>query len=95
MGLRFEWDERKAADNVEKHGVSFPEALSVFADPLARIFDDDDHSQDESREIIIGHSSRDRLLIVCFSEREDTVRLISARRATKRERNDYEEDSQS
>lgn len=71
--------------------MSFDEALTVFADPLARIFDDEDHSVDEQREVIIGHSARLRLLVVCFSAREDAVRIFSARRATKQERRDYEE----
>jgi len=75
--------------------VSFDEALTVFADPFARIFDDEDHSMDEQREIIIGHSIGLRLLVVCFSAREDTVRIFSARRATKHERRDYEENVQS
>lgn len=75
--------------------MSFDEALTVFADPLARIFDDPDHSVEEQREIIIGHSARLRLLVVCFSAREDTVRIFSARRATKLERRDYEENVQS
>jgi uncharacterized DUF497 family protein len=75
--------------------VSFAEALTVFADSLARIFDDEDHSIDERREIIIGHSARQRLLVVCFSAREDTVRIFSARSAAKRERRDYEENVQS
>ena len=75
--------------------MSFDEALTVFADPAARIFDDEDHSADEQREIMIGHSARLRLLMVCFSAREDTVRIFSARRATKRERRDYEENVQS
>lgn len=91
MNLKFEWDPRKAAANLSKHGVSFPEALTVFADPLARIFDDEDHSVDDQREIIIGHSAKPRLLVVCFSAREDTVRVFSARTATKRERRDHEE----
>ena len=75
--------------------MSFGEALTVFADPLARIFDDQDHSVDDQREIIIGRSARLRLLVVCFSAREDTVRTFSARRATKQERRDYEENVQS
>jgi hypothetical protein len=75
--------------------VSFGEALTVFRDPLARIFDDEDHSGDHQREIIIGRSAKLRLLVVCFSAREDTVRIFSARRATKRERRDYEESVQS
>jgi uncharacterized DUF497 family protein len=65
----FEWDPRKAGSNLKKHGVSFAEALTVFSDPAARIFDDLDHSVDERREIIIGYSRRPRLLIVGFAER--------------------------
>lgn len=95
MGVRFEWDERKAGANLAKHSVAFHEALTVFTDPLARIFDDEDHSREETREIIIGQSVRQRLLVVCFSERDDTVRIINARQATKRERDDYEENTQS
>lgn len=91
MKIGFEWDRRKATANFAKHGVSFEEALTVFADPLARIFDDEDHSIDEHREIIIGHSIRERLLVVCFTQRGDAVRILSARRATKNERKDYEE----
>ncbi len=64
MGPSFEWNPRKAASNRAKHGVSFEEALTVFADALARIFDDEDHSSTERREIIIGHSSTQRLLVV-------------------------------
>ena len=75
--------------------MSFDEARTVFVDPLARIFDDQDHSMDEEREIIIGHSVARRLLVVCFSAREDTVRIFSARKATKQERRDYEENVQS
>lgn len=74
--------------------MSFDEALTVFADPLARIFDDEDHSIDEQREIIIGHSVGRRLLVVCFSAREGTVRIFSGRTATKQERRDYEENVQ-
>jgi uncharacterized DUF497 family protein len=91
MRLEFEWDEDKAASNEKKHGVSFDEAASVFYDPLAAIFDDETHSQDEQREIIIGHSARNRLLLVSFVERAGVIRIISARTATKRERKDYEE----
>lgn len=65
--------------------------MTVFADPLARIFDDHDHSVSEFREIIIGSSQKQRLLIVCFTDREETVRISGARKATKRERQDYEE----
>ena len=91
MSLRFEWDPEKAAANLAKHGVSFEEALTVFSDPLARIFDDEDHSREEEREIIIGPSTQQRLLVVCFTARDTAIRLFSARRATKRERQDYEE----
>ncbi|MBI4482798.1 MAG: BrnT family toxin [Acidobacteria bacterium] len=80
----------KAEANLKKHGVAFEEVLTVFGDPLARIFDDADHSEEEVREIIIGHSGKNRLLLVCFSERAGKVRIINARRATKRERRDYE-----
>lgn len=92
MGLKFEWDQEKAKSNLKKHRVSFEEASTLFADPLARIFDDEEHSMYEKREIIIGHSIKNRLLLVCFTESvEDSIRIISARRATKKERKDYEE----
>ena len=92
MAAKFEWNRRKAKSNRSKHHVTFDEALTVFADPLARIFDDENHSTTETREIIIGHSIRKRLLLVCFVEKEDTIRIISARKATRRERQDYEEE---
>jgi uncharacterized DUF497 family protein len=91
MFLQFEWDPKKAEANLEKHGVFFEEALTVFADPLARIFDDEEHSNDERREIIIGHSTKSRLVLVCFTTRGTRIRLFSARRATQLERKDYEE----
>jgi uncharacterized DUF497 family protein len=74
-----------------KHGVSFEEALTVFSDPLARIFDDEDHSIEERREIIIGHSAQRRSLVVCFTAQGESVRIFSARTATRRERKDYDE----
>lgn len=89
----FEWDSRKAEANRRKHGVAFEEASAVFADPLARIFDDPDHSLREQREIIVGRSSKARLLLVAFTERGDRVRIISARPATRRERQFHEEDN--
>jgi uncharacterized DUF497 family protein len=95
MNLKFEWDRRKAASNFSKHHVSFEEALTVFADPLARIFDDEDHSIEERREIIVGHSAKERLLIVCFTSQGESVRLFSARKVTRRERKDYEENVKS
>ena len=91
MELSFEWDPRKAAANQRKHGVSFEEAIRVFGDPLARIFVDPDHSARESRELIVGHCSRRVLLVVCFVQRGDRIRIFSARRATRQERRDYEE----
>jgi uncharacterized protein len=92
MALRFEWDQAKAAWNLRKHGVSFEEAQTVFADPLAVIFEDEGHSLGETRGIMVGHSVLDRLILVSFTDRgEDVVRIISARTATKRERRDYEE----
>ena len=95
MSLSFEWDRRKAASNLSKHGVSFEEALTVFADPLARIFDDEDHSLEEQREIIIGHSADDHLLVVCFTAQGESVRIFSARKSTRKERKDYEENVKS
>jgi len=83
--VNFEWDSRKAATNLRKHGVTFTDATSVFANPLARIFTDPDHSAREERELIVGYDYAGRLLIVSFTERGDNVRVISARRATARE----------
>ena len=91
MNIKFDWDEIKAVTNAQKHGVTFDEAATVFYDPLAVIFDDEIHSKGEKREIIIGHDAQNRLLLVCFTERAEVVRIISARPATKRERKDYEE----
>jgi uncharacterized DUF497 family protein len=91
MSREFEWDEDKAVSNEKKHRVSFEEAATVFADPLAAIFDDEAHSDEEQHEIIIGHSAENHLLLVSFTERAGAIRIISARRATKRERQDYEE----
>jgi uncharacterized DUF497 family protein len=84
-------DADKARTNGQKHGVTFEEAATVFGDQLAVIFDDEAHSDDEPREIIVGHSEQNRILLVSFTERFDRIRIISARRATKRERKDYEE----
>ena len=94
--MRFEWDPVKAASNRAKHRVSFDEAVTVFRDPLARIVDDPDHSIEERREIAIGHSMLNRLLFVFFTERAvGTVRIVSARPATRRERKEYEEKNES
>jgi uncharacterized protein len=92
--MEFEWDKAKAAANFKKHNVGFDEASTVFSDPLASIFDDAEHSAVERREIIIGHSIINRLLLVCFTERgKKTVRIYSARQATRNERQDYEENT--
>jgi len=88
--MQFEWDESKAATNLSKHGVSFEEAKTLFNNPLALIFDDEAHSLGEQREIIIGRSKQDRLLLVAFTERTNRIRIISARLATRKEREDYE-----
>ena len=91
MALEFEWDQEKARANLAKHQVAFEEAITVFADPLARIFDDEQHSADELRELIIGHSIERRMIVVCFMTRGTRIRLFTARKATRIERKDYEE----
>jgi uncharacterized protein len=92
MALSFEWDDQKAKANFKKHKVRFDEASTVFGDPVAKIFADEDHSAQEHREIIVGQSILNRLLVVSFTERgHDRVRIISARVATRRERKDHEE----
>lgn len=88
--MLFEWNRDKAATNLSKHRVSFEEAVTVFYDPLAATFEDADHSHGEHRLITIGYSSRNQLLVVCHTDRRGRVRLISARRATRRERNRHE-----
>ena len=85
-------DPGKARLNLSRHGVSFDEALTIFDDPLAVIFDDLDHSLEERRGIIVGHSINDRLLLVCFIARtKNVVRIVSARSLTRTERKDCEE----
>ena len=94
MSYRFEWDPHKAAANRRKHGVSFDEASTVFDDPLAVTFEDDLHSTDETRELLIGRSISGQHLMICFTERPGgIIRLISARSATPKERRDYEENA--
>lgn len=90
--LTFEWDAKKDASNQKKHGVSFNEAKTVFADELGRFMSDPDHSEGEERFLLIGMSNEFRVLIVCHCERSsDTVRIISARKADKFERKQYED----
>ncbi len=88
--LIFEWDGEKARSNYKDHkGVTFPEASTVFKDPLALTSDDPLHSDDEERFFIIGRSEQERLLWVCFTERDDSIRIISARKAKPSERRAY------
>lgn len=89
--LRFEWDERKAVANEQKHGVSFEEARTAFFDEQARLIDDPDHSEDEEHFILLGLSSTLRLLVVCHCYRDEggVIRIISARKATAREARSY------
>ena len=90
--MYYEWDPRKAAGNLRKHGVAFTEAASVFLDPLALTFRDPDHSEGEARFVTIGRSNRGRVVFVAHVELEDDrVRIISARRAQKREIHGYNE----
>jgi uncharacterized DUF497 family protein len=88
--MRFEWDREKASRNLRKHRVSFDEAVTVFYDPLSATFDDPEHSVDERRFITVGYSARGRLLVVSHSERDEVLRIISARLATRRERKRHE-----
>ncbi|MFM7191747.1 MAG: BrnT family toxin [Microcystaceae cyanobacterium] len=90
MNLQFEWDDHKAKLNLTKHGITFEEAKAIFLDPLAYIFDDEWHSIGEQREIIIGHDDQNRLLLVSFTERNQVIRIISARLTTQKERKKYE-----
>jgi uncharacterized DUF497 family protein len=91
--LRFDWDERKNRGNRTKHGVWFEEAQSVFHDPHARLFHDPEHSEDEDRFILLGVSSAARTLVVvhCYRQADSLVRIISARKATRKEIRSYEE----
>lgn len=93
MHIEFEWDPNKAKKNIKKHRVSFNEAATVFGDPLSMTFFDPDHSIDENRYITIGLSHLGRLLVVAHTDRDDRIRIISARKATHRERKFYEEES--
>jgi uncharacterized DUF497 family protein len=89
--LRFEWDPKKAVANLRKHGVSFDDAQTAFADENAKLIDDPDHSDEEDRFVLLGLSSSLRLLVVCHCYRSEgnVIRIISARKAEGRERNSY------
>lgn len=92
MGYIFEWDPEKAEANLSKHGVSFAEAVTAFGDPLSMNMPDPDHSEGEQRFIVLGMSDRYRLLVVSYTERPPRTRVISARLATRHEREQYEEE---
>ena len=89
--MRFEWDSRKAAANLMKHGVTFQEAATVFGDPLAITFQDPDHSEEEERQMTYGLSQQMRLIIVSHTQRKDQMRIITARLMDRKERVIYEE----
>ena len=89
--MRFEWDPKKAAENLAKHGISFEEAATAFRDPLSATGSDPDHSLDEERFVTFGISTSGRLLVVAHTDRDDTIRIISARLVTPGERSIYEE----
>ncbi len=89
--MEFEWDNNKLQANIKKHSVDFEEARSVFDDYFAVIIDDRFHSEQEQREIIVGESSKSRLLYVVFVEKENSIRIISARKLTNNERKRYEQ----
>jgi len=89
--IEFEWDEKKAQLNFEKHKVSFEESVTVFHDPLLATMADPDHSYDEQRYITLGQSVKGRILIISYAERQSRTRIISCRKATSREQKAYEE----
>ena len=91
--MEFEWNPNKAELNFKKHGVSFQEAATTFNDPLSVTFPDPDHSIGESRYVIIGISRFRQILVVAHTDREDKIRIITARKATRQERKFYEEGS--
>ena len=89
--FKFEWDDQKATANIQKHGVSFDEAVTVFADEMALTFADTDHFETEDRSRTYGISNKGRLLVVVHTERRNNVRIISARKATRYEKSIYNE----
>lgn len=93
MSFTFEWDPEKARENEAKHGVSFPEATTVFGDPLSVTVSDPDHSIGEERFLTIRMSHQQRLLVVAHADRDDVIRLINARAAMRSERRTYEEEA--
>ncbi len=91
MALQFDWDPKKARRNVDRHGVSFDEASTAFRDTMSITIPDPTHSETEERLVLLGYSYRNRLIVVVHTDREDRIRIISARPATRRERIRYEE----
>ena len=89
--MQFDWDPLKAATNVKRRRINFNEAAGVLEDPLSTTYPDEAHSEEEARFLTIGASHRGRVLVVAHTERNDTIRIISARRATRREREFYEQ----
>jgi uncharacterized DUF497 family protein len=90
--MHFEWDPEKARANLAKHEISFEEAMQAFLDPLSVTILDPDHSEGEDRFVLLGQSAAGRLLVVVHTDRGEAIRLISARRATRRERRAYEQE---
>ena len=89
--MNFEWNEEKSNTNLRKHGVSFDEATTIFGDPLAVTFSDPTHSEGEERYLTFGRSSTEKFIVVAHTDRDDRIRLISAREMTRKERSDYEQ----
>ena len=91
--MQFEWDAEKAAANLKKHGVSFQEAATAFGDPFSATIADPDHSEDEDRYVLLGETYQGRLVVVVHADRDETVRIVSARLASRRERKSYEQET--
>jgi len=91
MALRFEWDSKKALSNRRRHGITFEEASTIFGDPLSSTIHEPAHSIGEDRFISVGTSVNDKLIVVVHADRDDIIRIISARKATKNERRQYEQ----
>jgi uncharacterized DUF497 family protein len=91
--MEFEWNPKKARTNLRKHGISFEEAVTVFDDPLATYYQDPDHSITERRYLAIGTSARGRLIHIAFADRAGRIRIIQARKLTRHERQQYEEET--
>lgn len=93
MSFRFEWDKEKAEENIEKHGLSFEEAITVFGDPYSLTIHDPDHSIGEDRYVDLGESVSGKILVVVYTERGENIRVISCREATASEQSQYEQRS--